>query len=541
MLSGVEAPFSGHRRIVFCLLLIFIFFPLVLKAQSNNLVLLCLAAHPDDEDNATLAYYVKTKGIRAYTIYYTRGEGGQNEIGPELYDELGKIREQECYQAGEVQGSTPFFLGFLDFGYSKTAKETFKFWGGKDSVLERLVYMIRVLRPDVIITNHDTITTKPKRQHGNHQVVGITAYEAFDKAADLNYHPEQLINGITLWQVKKLFFRVYDSTKTSGVVTIPIHEKDPASGKTIEDISFEAIAKHRTQGMDKIVRTNLSSITGERVYKLILSDKNYPYDASDLFSGIQSDITTKPVIPPQSYNTVYTYRKLNSEDSLRILESVKYNENTSIGLIKTYDNTIENILNAFHIKYHSLDSSSIANGVFHSFQTIILDIRAYFYRQDLIKSNYRLIEFVKQGGNLICFYNKPAEWNNNNYSPYPIYLTSERVTEENAPVKILRQHHYFFTPNKIVNDDWNGWIQERSIYLASNDTNLTSSKYMRLLDMDDEGEDQPPTSILCTQYGSGTYTYVALALYRQLKIFNPGALKLFMNMIQWHDPIENIK
>jgi LmbE family N-acetylglucosaminyl deacetylase len=116
----------------------------------------------------------------------------------------------------------------------KSAKETFKFWGGEDSVLARIVYFIRELRPDVVITNHDTITTKPNRQHGNHQAVGITIYEAFDKAADPNYHPEQLVNGITPWQIKKLYFRVYDTTKNKGIVTIDIQKKD--NGETIEDL-----------------------------------------------------------------------------------------------------------------------------------------------------------------------------------------------------------------------------------------------------------------------------------------------------------------
>src|SRR4030095_2657543 len=131
-----------------------------LSYSQNNFTILCIAAHPDDEDGATLAYYSKLKGYKAYTVFYTRGEGGQNEIGPELNDELGKIREQECYDAASVQGSTAYFLGELDFGFSKTAKETFKFWGGEDSVLARIVYMIRVLRPDVVITNHASITSK---------------------------------------------------------------------------------------------------------------------------------------------------------------------------------------------------------------------------------------------------------------------------------------------------------------------------------------------------------------------------------------------
>lgn len=78
-----------------------------------------------------------------------------------MNDKLGKIREQECYNAAEIQGSKAYFLGELDFGFSKTAEDV-RFWGGEDSVLARLVYMIRVIRPDVVITNHDTITHKAK-------------------------------------------------------------------------------------------------------------------------------------------------------------------------------------------------------------------------------------------------------------------------------------------------------------------------------------------------------------------------------------------
>src|SRR5258706_16176250 len=110
-------------------ILLFLIFTAGLFSQSANLTIMCVAAHPDDEDGATLAYYSKLYGYNAYTIFYTRGEGGQNEIGPELNDELGKIREQECNRAADIQGSHAFFLGELDFGFSKTAKETFKMWG----------------------------------------------------------------------------------------------------------------------------------------------------------------------------------------------------------------------------------------------------------------------------------------------------------------------------------------------------------------------------------------------------------------------------
>lgn len=509
-------------------LVLFLFlFSLNLSAQSG-LTILCVAAHPDDEDGATLAYYSKLKGYNAYTVFYTRGEGGQNEIGPELYDELGKIREQECKDAAKIQGSTPLFLGEVDFGFSKTAKETFKMWGGEDSVLARIVYFIRQLKPDVVITNHDTITTKPNRQHGNHQAVGITIFEAFDKAADPNYHPEQLHNGISTWQIKKLYFRVFDTTKTDRIFTINTMETDPVSGKTIEDISWDALAKHRTQGMDKIDRNNIPLVFRQKRYELVRADNMYPIEGSDLFTGIEpTDKNVNPVF--LDYPTIYYYPPVNNVKP----EDFQFDKNTKIGLVKTYDISIENFFNKFGINYTLIDSAKLSGNLLSGYDVILLDLRAYLYRKDVLFYNDRLMDYVNSGGNIITFYNKPSDWNlGRDLAPYPLYVTSERVTEEDAPVTILKpDHKYFNLPNAMNSADWTGWIQERNIYLPSDDTMKTSSKYDRLLSMQDENDPVPSTSLLYTNYGKGTYTYCALALYRQLKILNPGAIKLFLNMI----------
>lgn len=128
-------------------LLAFLFVPISLFAQENSLVLMGLAAHPDDEDGATLAYYAKLKNAKIYSLIYTRGEGGQNEIGTSLYDDLAELRTQETFEAAKLLGAETYFLNFRDFGFSKTAKETFHIWGGKDAVLARVVYYIRKLRP----------------------------------------------------------------------------------------------------------------------------------------------------------------------------------------------------------------------------------------------------------------------------------------------------------------------------------------------------------------------------------------------------------
>jgi LmbE family N-acetylglucosaminyl deacetylase len=270
-----------------------LFFPLVLSAQeqredvrqalldlSQDRVLMDLSAHPDDEDGASLAYYRLRFGVRTYSILFTRGEGGQNEKGPELYEELGVLRSRETEEAGRVLGAEVHFLNFLDFGYSKTATETFQKWGGEMEALRRLVYVIRKYKPDVVFTNHNTIDG-----HGNHQAVAITAIAAFDAAADSAFFPEQLREeGITLWQPKKLFFRAFGRSEPIADVSNDINATDPGRGKSYLDIAVEALRKHRTQGME---RANLRAFTrGKSLYKLMRAGSLYEQDTTNFFSGI---------------------------------------------------------------------------------------------------------------------------------------------------------------------------------------------------------------------------------------------------------------
>jgi len=164
---------------------------------TNPFTVLCVAAHPDDEDGSTLTVLRRKYGVHTVSLFSTYGEGGQNAVGPELYEELGVIRARETIAAAEVQGSEPHFLGMKDFGFSKSAEETFRAWGEKEA-LRRMVLQIRQLRPDVVITNHDTTSG-----HGHHQATGRLILQAFDAAADPNQFPEQLTKA-PVWQCSRL-------------------------------------------------------------------------------------------------------------------------------------------------------------------------------------------------------------------------------------------------------------------------------------------------------------------------------------------------
>ncbi len=161
---------------------------------------MCVAAHPDDEDGSTLTVLRRKYGVHTVSLFSTFGEGGQNAVGPELYEDLGVIRARETMAASEVQGSEPYFLGFRDFGFSKSAEETFRAWGEKE-LLRRMVLQIRRLRPDVIITNHDTTSG-----HGHHQATGRMSFRRSSMRGDATKFPEQLTQA-GVWQVKRLFVR----------------------------------------------------------------------------------------------------------------------------------------------------------------------------------------------------------------------------------------------------------------------------------------------------------------------------------------------
>lgn len=257
---------------------------------TNDGVVMNLSAHPDDEDGSTLAYYRMKYGVRTYSVLFTRGEGGQNEIGTELYEELGALRSAETEAAGKILGTRVRFLNLYDFGYSKTATETFKKWGGTQEVLRRLVFVIRKYKPDILFTNHNTVDG-----HGHHQAVAITAIAAFDAAADSSIFPEQLkLPGITLWQPRKLYFRIFRRETQQPDVVHGIGDTNAVLKRSYLDVGAEAIAMHRSQGLDG---SRLRAFTqGKSLYRLVRSSSIYERDTTTFFGGIH--LWNDPALAP---------------------------------------------------------------------------------------------------------------------------------------------------------------------------------------------------------------------------------------------------
>ncbi len=202
---------------------------------------LFIAAHPDDENNQLLAYLAHGRYYRTAYLCLNRGDGGQNELGPEFGELLGVIRTQESLAARRVDGARQFFTRAYDFGYSKTPEETLRIWDHQQ-VLSDVVRVIRQFRPDVMIAR---FPPPPSNTHGHHTSSTILAQEAFKIAGDPKAFPEQIAQGLQPWQPKRLFF---NGGNGAGVVNLNDGGNEPVSGEAFSSIAARARANHKSQG-----------------------------------------------------------------------------------------------------------------------------------------------------------------------------------------------------------------------------------------------------------------------------------------------------
>ncbi len=202
--------------------------------------ILFVTAHPDDEWSSLLTYL--SRGQHAYVglLTITRGQGGQNAIGPEQGGELGVIRTEELLAAGKEYGVHQFFTRAPDTGYVKTPEQARKIWG--DVALEDMVRVIRTLRPTVVINGWGGV----RGGHGHHQESGILTPQAVAAAADPTKYPQQIAEGLAAWKVP-LVVRPARGT-VAGAVEIPVNDVSPLRGKSYTQMGMEGHANHRSQG-----------------------------------------------------------------------------------------------------------------------------------------------------------------------------------------------------------------------------------------------------------------------------------------------------
>ena len=252
---------------------------------------LYVAAHPDDENTRLISYLSNHLKVRTAYLSLTRGDGGQNLIGPEIRELLGVIRTQELLAARRIDGGMQFFSRANDFGYSKHPDETFNIWD-KDKVMADVIWTIRQFQPDVIINRFDHKT--PGRTHGHHTASAMLSYDAFDKSGDPSIYPEQL-QYTSPWSAKRLFFNThywfyggreaFAKVDKSNMVKVDIGTYYPVKGKSNTEIAAESRSMHKCQGFGAIGTRG----TQEEYLDLLKGDM--PKDQGDIFEGINTTWT----------------------------------------------------------------------------------------------------------------------------------------------------------------------------------------------------------------------------------------------------------
>jgi LmbE family N-acetylglucosaminyl deacetylase len=208
-----------------------------LRQLGANKRVLVIGAHPDDEDSQLLTWLSRGLGAQAAYLSLNRGEGGQNLIGEELGPELGIIRSAELLAARSIDGAHQFFTRVYDFGFSKSADETLRFWQ-RDSVLRDVLDVIRRFRPQVIVS---VFSGTPRDGHGQHQVAGLVARQAFDLLRDSTWGPVK-------------FYRSTNFDTAGTTLTTPTGGLDPLVGQSYFQIAMAGRSRHRSQDMGQLQR-----------------------------------------------------------------------------------------------------------------------------------------------------------------------------------------------------------------------------------------------------------------------------------------------
>jgi LmbE family N-acetylglucosaminyl deacetylase len=216
----------------------------VLQRLQTTGSVLHTGAHPDDEDSAFLARAARGDHARVGYFALNRGEGGQNIIGPELFDALGVIRTEELLQARRLDGAQQFFGRTFDYGFSKTLVEAQAKWNERET-LDDMVRIIRTFRPLVI---YSRFSGTPADGHGHHQMAGRLTPLAFKAAGDPTQFPDQLKEGLRPWQARKLYRGLgFGANAAGATLEVQTGVLDPVVGRSYAEIAIEGRSQHKTQ------------------------------------------------------------------------------------------------------------------------------------------------------------------------------------------------------------------------------------------------------------------------------------------------------
>jgi LmbE family N-acetylglucosaminyl deacetylase len=262
---------------------------LALRHLANTGIFMHTTAHPDDENNALLVMLNRGQGYRTALATATRGNGGQNEIGPEIFEALGVLRTEELAALHRFDGAEQYFTRAVDFGYSFSIDETFEKWG-KDEITADYVRLMRTIRPDVVVG------LMPNGSGGgqHHQASALITREAVKLAGDATKYPEQIKEGLHAWQPRKFYYSTGfgfpgEEIAPGKTLRVNLAGYDHLIGKTYSEIGTEARSMHKCQGMAQLLALPAPAASTYQLTETSIPNQMQK-DESSLFDGIDSSI-----------------------------------------------------------------------------------------------------------------------------------------------------------------------------------------------------------------------------------------------------------
>jgi len=387
---------------------------------------LYVAAHPDDENTRLISYMANEVKARTAYLSLTRGDGGQNLIGPEIRELLGVIRTQELLTAREIDGGEQLFTRANDFGYSKHPEETLEIWN-KQEVLSDVVLAIRQFQPDIIINRFDH--RRAGRTHGHHTSSAMLSIEAFDLANDESVYPEQLLT-VSTWQPKRLFYNTswwrygsrenFEKVDKTNFIGFDIGTYYPSYGLSNNEIAALSRSQHKSQGFGN------TGTRGTQMEYIELIEGTMSKDNTNLFEGI--DTTWNRIKGGEAIGAILTQVEKNydfenpSASIPKLVEAytmIQRLENEHWKAVKT--NEIKNIIIACSGLY--IEAVSESN---HATRNEIINLSLEVINRSNAKM--ALVSYITPNG---LHVNKGIDLTNNNGLSFEETFNVSSTTEDN--------------------------------------------------------------------------------------------------------------
>lgn len=323
------------------------------KPLETTVTFLNTGAHPDDERSDFLAYLSRGLGVKTSSLIANRGEGGQNEIGDELGNGLGIIRSREMIEAAKITGVKAYHLSettsdaIYDFGFSKSPEDTLAQWG-ENLTYERLIRFIRTYQPDIVMPSFRNVPS----QHGHHRAMEILSERAFEDAANPAIFPEQLKQGLSVWQVKKLYLPA--ESKETATTSIEIGMYDPIYKMTYPQLGEQSRYMHKSQGMGSDIPAEPRQVNLE-LFKTAVGNK------PKLFDGIPYNFTEWAKKLPKTENDLSVhFTKLQSQ-----LDSIVSSYPSREKVFEQSQNTLKEVRNLQKKTKQAKLAADIKNDLLH--------------------------------------------------------------------------------------------------------------------------------------------------------------------------------